>query len=269
MLRTRIITALVLGVILLAALFLLPAAGWMTFVAAVVAIAAWEWAGFARLGHAGRIVFLAIVVATLAAALTWTGLAAGEPHSSNLRLVYACAAGMWLVAVPWWLRTLPRDPPIWLVSAAGLVALVCTGLAIVDLRAIGVGPLLAVMSIAWVADVTAYFVGKGFGRHKLAPAISPGKTIEGAVGALAGVAIYAFGMLSTFALVAAPLALAVLATILLGAISIVGDLFESALKRQAGLKDSGRILPGHGGVLDRIDALLPILPLAALLLPRA
>jgi phosphatidate cytidylyltransferase len=148
--------------------------------------------------------------------------------------------------------------------------LVATWVAIVDLQARSPWLVLAAMAVVWVADIAAYFAGRRFGKRKLAPAISPGKTWEGVWGALVAVAAYglviaslgpyasAWGTLgpaATFAFVAFLL--------LLAAISVVGDLFESLLKRQAGVKDSGALLPGHGGVLDRVDALLAAMPLAA------
>src|SRR5690606_2292618 len=125
--------------------------------------------------------------------------------------------------------------------------------------------LLGTMAVVWVADIAAYFSGRAFGRHKLAPSISPGKTWEGAAGAAVAVLVFGFGML---AMRGAELqgGVAVIAGVLLAwtAVSIVGDLFESLLKRQAGLKDSGSILPGHSGILDRIDSLTSTLPIVAL-----
>ena len=121
------------------------------------------------------------------------------------------------------------------------------------------------MAVVWVADIAAYFTGRAFGRRKLAPSISPGKTWEGAAGAAVAVLAFGFGIL---AMLGAELqgGVAAIAVVLLAwtAVSIVGDLFESLLKRQAGLKDSGNILPGHGGILDRIDSLTSTLPMVAL-----
>jgi phosphatidate cytidylyltransferase len=177
-----------------------------------------------------------------------------------------------MVLVPLWLwrSRLPRAR--WLAALTGLVVLVPTWQALVELRKIGPLLLLLLMSVVWISDSAAYFAGRRFGRHKLAPSISPGKTWEGVLGAVLAVSLYAalwgsawqaqfphalrsmrFG---TFGMV--------LFLWLLTAIGIYGDLFESALKRQAGVKDSGALLPGHGGVLDRIDALTAVLPVAAL-----
>ena len=128
------------------------------------------------------------------------------------------------------------------------------------------------MATVWIADTAAYFAGRAFGRRKLAPAISPGKTWEGVYGALAAVAAYALALWPAARRAGgfddsgiAPLAGWIAAALVLAALSVVGDLFESLLKRQAGVKDSGSILPGHGGILDRIDALLAAMPAAALL----
>jgi phosphatidate cytidylyltransferase len=135
-------------------------------------------------------------------------------------------------------------------------------------------PLVSSMAVIWVADIAAYFAGRALGRHKLAPAISPGKTWEGAIGGF--VAVVTIGLLcarlpglgeSFPALLVDRLTMggATLALVAIAALSIVGDLHESLLKREAGVKDSGTLLPGHGGVLDRIDALIPTMPAALLL----
>ena len=129
----------------------------------------------------------------------------------------------------------------------------------------------AAMATVWIADTAAYFAGRRFGRRKLAPSISPGKTWEGVYGALAAVALYALALVPLARTAGfagdpgVPATLAFVAfTMLLAAVSVVGDLYESMLKRQAGAKDSGTLLPGHGGVLDRIDALIAAMPFAAL-----
>jgi phosphatidate cytidylyltransferase len=137
-----------------------------------------------------------------------------------------------------------------------------------DLRAENPWWLLGVMGLVWVADISAYFAGRKFGKNKLAPSISPGKTWEGVAGALLGVAVYVVlvilvsGTSRHYGL----LPQAIVAAWWWTGLAIIGDLFESAVKRQAGVKDSGALLPGHGGLLDRIDALTPTLPLAALAL---
>ena len=148
-----------------------------------------------------------------------------------------------------------------------------TWFALVVLRETSPWLLLAIAALVWVADIAAYFTGKRFGRHKLAPAVSPGKTWEGVAGGMAGVVLYGAVLagvahrwptpITPFFMPAGGL-IAIVAIVALAAISIVGDLFESWMKRGVGLKDSSHLLPGHGGLLDRIDALTSTLPLAAL-----
>jgi phosphatidate cytidylyltransferase len=146
----------------------------------------------------------------------------------------------------------------------GAVVLFPTWLAMVQLRTLGAGVLLGIFAVVWMADVAAYFSGKKFGKHKLAPSISPGKTWEGAIGAGVGVLIYGLVIRQVFSLELMSLPLWILASLGVTAISIIGDLYESLLKRKAGIKDSSNILPGHGGVLDRIDSLTSTLPVVAL-----
>jgi len=156
-------------------------------------------------------------------------------------------------------------------ALAALVVLIGGFVAVVELQARSPWLVLAAMAIVWVADTAAYFSGRAFGRHKLAPQVSPGKTWEGVYGAWIAVALYALALVpyagaAGFRLPVTTLAIAswVVFLLLLASISVVGDLFESLLKRHAGAKDSGALLPGHGGVLDRIDALLAAMPIAAL-----
>lgn len=156
----------------------------------------------------------------------------------------------------------------------GLLLIAAAWLAMVQARQLGLGFLLSALTLVWMADVAAYFGGKAFGRRKLAPTISPGKSWEGAFSGMAGVLLLAAVWLwldrqgltdqpSLFSrLWALGPWLAVPAILFLSAMSVVGDLVESLVKRSAGMKDSSQLLPGHGGVLDRVDALLPVLPLA-------
>jgi phosphatidate cytidylyltransferase len=185
---------------------------------------------------------------------------------------YAAATLFWIVMAPWLLyrTTLPRNSLFAL--ATGIVILTAAGGAMSALRNVSPSLLLALMGIIWISDSAAYFSGRKFGLHKLAPRVSPGKTWEGVAGAMVAVLIYASASLAFWPEVITPhwlhstetlIALAGL-WLLLAALGVVGDLLESLLKRSAGVKDSGAILPGHGGMLDRIDALLPMLPLAAL-----
>jgi phosphatidate cytidylyltransferase len=271
MLKTRVITAVVLFAAFFCALFYLPAFGWLVFVTAVAAVAAWEWGGLMRLGGAGRIVLgvlLALVCATVAALEpAAVGLAAGFPEAAWRVGVffYLPSAAFWLMLVPIWLRRRwPLANPV-LALTTGIVLLLPVWLALVQLRQAGPLALLAIMAVVWLADIGAYFSGRRFGKHKLAPNISPGKTWEGAIGG--GCVVLIYGLLLASKLppaLAGNLPLLLLVLVLLTAISVLGDLFESLLKRQAGLKDSSSVLPGHGGVLDRIDSLTSTLPLVTL-----
>ena len=177
------------------------------------------------------------------------------------RTVFGMAAVFWLLVAPLWLaRGMSVDRRDGLLLAGFLVVLPAA-LAMTWLDA---QRLLVVLVLVWVADSAAYFVGRAWGRHKLAPAISPGKTWEGAAGGMAGALVYAIICKRFFDDVGWAAYLA--AAALLALLSIVGDLFESAAKRRAGVKDSGALLPGHGGILDRIDSATAVLPLAALLM---
>ena len=272
MLKSRIITAALLFLVFFSALFLFSPLAWGLFATLIAALAAWEWGGLLAWKRVPRVVLGAVVALLAAGALALSPEALGV--DSGLagdawrlgRWFYFPAAVFWVFVVPLWLWrrwTLPKSLPGVFV---GLLVILPTWLALVQLRQAGGGVLIAVMALAWVSDIAAYFVGRSLGRHKLAPAISPGKTWEGAVGG--GVAVLVYGLVLAPKLPgylsASPLLLALL-LVLLTAIGIVGDLFESLLKRHVGIKDSSRLLPGHGGVLDRIDSLTSILPLVALI----
>lgn len=253
MLKARIITALFLVAGFLAVLFLLPPRLAGAVFALVAALAAWEWAGLIQARASGRVVYgLLTFVLCL---LFWT-----RPEDGFL-LLWGLAALFWLGLAPLWLK---RQ---WSTACAtlGLVLILPAWAALVALHARSPLLLLAVMALVWVADIAAYFSGRAFGRHKLAPSISPGKTWEGVAGAAVGVLIYGFAVAPVLPAVQ-NLERFVLAgcLLLLTALSIVGDLFESLAKRQAGVKDSSQLLPGHGGILDRIDSQLSTLPLVAL-----
>jgi phosphatidate cytidylyltransferase len=223
-------------------------------VALIVAAGGHEWARLCRLASPGAWLYAAAV------AIAFGGMfALGEPA---VRLAFVAAAAFWALIVPIWLwRGVNPEQRLALV-VAGFVVLVPAALALAGLPPAGV---LEVLVLVWVADTAAYFVGRAWGRRKLAPAISPSKTWEGAWGGIAGAVAYAIiGGTFLKGVGAWPVYAGV--AVLLGAISIVGDLFESAAKRQAGVKDSGTLLPGHGGILDRIDSATAVLPMAALLL---
>lgn len=260
MLKTRVLTALFLLAGFIAVLFYLP--DWIaSFVFAVaVGLAAWEWGGFMQAAPRYRQVY-ALLTFALAEYLALSGL-------HPVLLPWLCAAAMlfWLIVVPFWFArrwTLPKTAAAYLI---GWLVIIPTWAALLALYRRDAWLLLAAMALVWVADIAAYFCGRAFGKHKLAPTISPGKTREGAAGAVFAVLIYGFVLALRQWPEAEPARFAGLALVLvlLTALSIIGDLFESLLKRQASLKDSSNLLPGHGGVLDRIDSLTSTLPLVAL-----
>lgn len=268
MLKTRVITALCLVAGLLPALFYLPPIGWAWTVAGVAAIAGWEWGGFMRLGSRARI-FLGGAFGSLSAVAILAVPAALGGEGWNLALawdfgrwLYLPAAFFWFCILPFWLWRRWSMPGIAGGLITGAVVLLPALLAVVQLRQLGAPTLLALMAVVWVADIAAYFAGRAFGKRKLAPSISPGKTWAGAYGAVA--AVIGYGLAASTILPLPGPALLVPALVLLTALSIVGDLFESLLKRQADIKDSSNVLPGHGGVLDRIDSLTSTLPMIAL-----
>lgn len=270
MLRTRIITAIVLASAFLLALFFLPAIGWLLFATLIAAVAAWEWGALIGLSRTGRVAFGTLVAfATLLTAFLNPNAVGIATHSLSLssalgQWFYLPSAVFWLLIAPMWLRSgwIIRSSEIGIV--VGLIVILPTWLALVQVRQAGELVLLAILATIWLADIAAYFSGRRFGRHKLAPSISPGKTWEGAVGGTVAVVLYGLCLSPWFpAALPKNLLWLSIALVAFAAVSIVGDLFESLLKRQAGLKDSSSILPGHGGVLDRIDSLTSTLPLAA------
>lgn len=273
MLLPRVITALVLLAILLPALFAGSPWPFALLTLVMIAAAGWEWS---RLnGRAGLTAVMLGGLLALACGLSLLTL--------GLQAVPAwcwwLAGGLWVLggarALAGGVAGWPRlSQPLRL--GLGLLLLWAAWAALAVARGRGINFLLSAMCLVWMADIAAYFCGKALGRRKLAPAISPGKSWEGAIGGLLGVVLLGFiwvhvidvrlpvDSASLYAQLlrhlGAPLAL--LALVFLAAMSVVGDLFESLVKRAAGAKDSSALLPGHGGVLDRIDALLPVLPLA-------
>ena len=274
MLLTRVITALALLPVILAALFLASPAGWALFALVIALLGCWEWSRFCGFAGAGQGAYLA-ASAAIGAYVWLLSLRFAPGNFAALALTaFILAAFFWLAGAPLWLGRLARPSPS-MRAVAGWIVVWPTWFALVVLRETSPWILLAIAALVWVADIAAYFAGKAFGRHKLAPSISPGKTWEGVVGGLLGVALYG-AVLDVVAhhfdtpldrvFQAAGGAIAIGVMVVLAALSVVGDLFESWMKRGAGLKDSSNLLPGHGGVLDRIDALTAALPLAALAL---
>jgi len=271
MLKTRIITATILLAVLLPILFWLPSIYVAVFFLLALLAAAWEWSRllYPQVGRAAWFyaAFCLVIILFLLA-------------MQNIAWQFALlllAVIFWFFLAPFILAkgmrvSLDQLRPFYVVL--GLILLPATWFALVFLRELGLVFLLSTMALVWIADIGAYFVGKALGKHKLAAQISPGKSIEGALGGLLlcyGYALFCvfylpfestlfgswairFGWVPMFLMVT-----------VLTAFSVFGDLFESQLKRMAGVKDSSHLLPGHGGVLDRVDALIPTMPIAALL----
>jgi phosphatidate cytidylyltransferase len=262
-LARRVLTALALLAVFLVTLFLLDPRVFAVLVAAVLGLASFEWARLAGIEQAGARAWGWIF------ALVFAGMVLTAPGDSPWRAgLFVAASGFWLVAAPLWLGARGGRAPGGVLAVCGAALLAVAGLAAVSLSPL---MLFLVLGLVWIADTAAYFAGNAYGRHRLAPSISPGKTWEGVAGAVAATLAYAiiFGApgapLEPYARRAGwPAYLA--AAVLLCAVSIVGDLFESALKRRAGAKDSGTLLPGHGGLLDRLDSALATLPVAAAML---
>lgn len=264
-LQQRTLTAALLAPLAVAAVLLLPTAGLALGLAAVLALAAWEWAALAGVAsQTGRLGYLILLGACLVP--LWL-----TPAASVYLLA---AAALWWCAMAIWLARVrvidPAHGREWALLALGLLVLSAPWAALVHLHGrshgLGEGPILvlALLVLIWLADTAAYFVGRRWGRAKLAPTLSPGKTWAGLLGGLLGAA--AAGAIMAAVLGLAPLPALILVALfgVTALISVVGDLFESLLKRRRGVKDSGRLLPGHGGILDRIDSLTAAAPVFTL-----
>jgi phosphatidate cytidylyltransferase len=286
MLKQRVITAIVLLAILLPALFYRTPVPFCAVALVMIAAAGWEWGRLNACSQAVSVLLACCCV--LLCGLSWyAGLL-----EKRMPLLWTLAGAAWVLGGAWLLR---RGVPGWprvpraLRLMGGVAALCLAWLALAQARVIGIEFLLSVLLLVWVADIFAYIAGRTLGgrfsKNKLAPAISPGKSWEGAWGGMAGVVVLAFAWAAIEGGLAAPgsagisggslyarlwtqhgAVVMLVAVVFLAAMSVVGDLVESLIKRSAGAKDSSRLLPGHGGVLDRIDALLPTLPLALMLI---
>lgn len=278
MLKQRIITAVLLLAVLLPALFWPTPWPFAAVVLVLLAAGAWEWGRLNGLSSSAGLVCAAACLGLCL--LSWSqGLV--ERSVPGLWLL---ASALWVLGGAWVLRrgvvgwpAIPQAVRL----VGGVLALWLAWLAVAQARAVGINFLLSVFVLVWVADVAAYFAGRAFGlkftQQRLAPAISPGKSWEGVWGGMVAVLVLALAwrqgdtawqvsVPSLYTVLAGHgLGLLVLAALFLVAMSVAGDLIESLVKRSAGAKDSSRLLPGHGGVLDRVDALLPTLPLAMML----
>ena len=270
MLKERIITAIIMLLVFAGMVFFAPNRVWFAGVGILMAWAAAEWANLAKLPQIPKALYVMLMPVLLA--LLWISFA-NHYHPWVFSMAMFVSVAFWLLIVPLWLYFGWKVSNRWLLMLCGALVLLPAGLCFLY---IGQSPqegwfLLGLLAVVWIADIAAYFTGRALGKHKLAPSISPGKTIEGAAGAWIGVTIY----LAVIALWLKPdgfadlrisVSVVLIMAFFLTYQSIIGDLFESWLKRCAGVKDSGSSLPGHGGILDRIDAILPVLPLQIVLL---
>jgi phosphatidate cytidylyltransferase len=274
LLLTRVITALAILPVVLGMLFFASSGVWAVFALAIALVACWEWSRMCHLSPGGQGAYL--VASGAIGAFVWLMYLHLVPGNFvALALTgFIIATVFWIVGVPFWLANQLRPSPS-TCAVAGWIVVWPVWFALIVLRDTSPWLLLALAALVWVADIAAYFAGKGFGKRKLAPAVSPGKTWEGVYGALAGVVAYGVALAWIAHDYDTPLTpifddgaatVVIIAMLGLTAVSVVGDLFESWMKRGAGLKDSSNLLPGHGGLLDRIDALTSTLPVAALAL---
>ena len=250
--KQRIITAVIALLVLMLVLFVVPEQVALFVIVAVMLAGAWEWSAFLNVsGNAARFAYV-IAIAALLAAVSFI------PFDKELVLEVSL---LWWVIALIWSFFYPTPIPVFARWLSGVLVLVPLYVALVKLYTAGPIVLLFALLIVWVADSGAFFAGKGLGRVKLAPAISPGKTWEGVIGGLVAVVLLILLRslwVDTNIAVFIPFCLAV------ACLSVVGDLTVSMFKRTAGVKDSGSLFPGHGGVLDRIDSVAAAAPLFAL-----
>ncbi len=263
MLKTRIITALLLVTVLLPILFLSSNIVWAFVTLAISLLAVNEWGRLINLTPK-KVIYYSIISTALGGAFLWTMAVNGFHWLIYQSLfIFVLTLVFWVLGVPILLTKFVTIHNQYLLAIIGLFLIVPLWLALICLKGIDPWLLLTLLMTIWIADTAAYFSGKHFGKHKLAPSISPGKTWEGVLGALIGVTI--FGGILYFNMLVSTWAIFVLLW-LVTILGVGGDLFESLIKRQMNKKDSGDLLPGHGGILDRIDGLIPSLPIAVLII---
>jgi phosphatidate cytidylyltransferase len=262
MLKTRIITALTLVAVFIPALFMSSNIYWAYGMLLLALLALYEWAGMIRMSTTQRIVYLALITIAgfaMTQMMQQQGFHQFFYYSLNVFLVVTL---FWLLIVPFWLAkkwTVNK----YVMALLGLLLMASVWLGLICAKGADPLLLLALLATIWIADSAAYFAGKHFGKHKLAPNISPKKTWEGVLGAL--IAVTLFGLILYLGFDVKTLAIFP-ALWIITSLGVIGDLFESMLKRQADIKDSGNLLPGHGGILDRIDGIIPSLPIAILMI---
>ena len=258
MLKQRVITGVILGILIVLAVFKLPNQYLALIFAIITIIGAWEWANLAGLSQNSwkilYVLFLGIILL-----ITW--LYAKPYHANKIFLVSALWWAFVVIMLSMfdskWLQT---EWLRYILVASGFIVLMPAWLALITLHKHGPNLLMFLLGLVWIADIAAYFVGKKFGTKKLAPTLSPGKSREGVIGALLASLLIAFFGAYLLGIDKSLWVFFGILCVLTALISVAGDLYESLLKRSAGVKDSGKILPGHGGVLDRIDSLTAAAP---------
>lgn len=281
MLKQRIITALILAPAAISAIFYLPINYFAMMLMAIIAIGAWEWARFMGLVSTTQRLIYVVVTSALIFAV-WYMLPVDRTWLVSSGVQSEISSILWLGVLWWVLAALlmllyPKSSRFWannkfLIAIFGWLTLIPTWLAFMLLRLNsyaldeyqGAQLLMYLFMLVWSADIGAYFAGKALGKNKLMPNVSPGKTIEGFVGGIIFAAILTIVVGSSLQWTMEQYVTALFVTLLITTVSVLGDLTESMFKRQAGVKDSGRILPGHGGVLDRIDSLTATAPVFTL-----
>lgn len=272
MFKQRFATASVLALVFISALVFFPISVFISLIMLVVLVAGWEWADLAKIGStSGKLFFVLALLLSMLATANYVGVYTAFDRLLSYQICLS-AMGLWAV-IFLWLQGYPSSAILWsprpVMLVLGIVLLSITWLAIASIISLDNGRFLVLLAMAIIifADIGGYTVGKSLGRHKLAPTISPGKTWEGLLGGMALQVLLVVGMVFFFeevnwlnlCLLVFPVAFA----------SVIGDLFESMLKRHRGVKDSSNLLPGHGGFLDRLDGVMPALPLFFVILTKA
>lgn len=270
MLKIRIITALILAPIAIGGIFFLPPLGFALFTGVAISIGAWEWANMAGLtNQVARVVYGTFVALVLYALI----------QTEALNVLWL--ALVWWLACFWLVSSYPRSTDLWqavpLRAIMGLLVLVPAWVGLNHMRtgsfqfgdvSNNLLMILYVFCVVWVADIGAYFAGRAFGKAKLAPLVSPGKSWAGVWGGLVAVAVLAVLVSQLAGATMQSTVLLLVASLITGAVSVLGDLLESMMKRFRGIKDSSQLLPGHGGIMDRIDSLTAAIPVFALLVTQ-
>jgi phosphatidate cytidylyltransferase len=272
MFKQRFATASVLAFLFISALLFLSTSVFISFIMLIVLVAGWEWSDLARVKTVvGKVLFVLALLLSILVIAAYVGIYTHLEQSLSYQICFATTA-LWAV-IFLWLQGYPSSAILWssqpIMLALGIVLLTVTWLALASIISLENGRFLVLLAMAIIilADIGGYIAGNLLGRHKLAPTISPGKTWEGLLGGLALQVLLVMGLLTyiseinwlNLCLLVFPVALS----------SVIGDLFESMLKRHRGIKDSSNLLPGHGGFLDRLDGVMAALPLFFVIFSKA